>query len=70
MSTYFDRFEIVHILRKNIDMKLGLVTKPDKRNMGTPKKIDDNVMSADCDVIVFFLIYGQSEQSRSRILKT
>ena len=51
-------------------MKLGLVTKPDKRNMAMPKKIDDDVMSADCDAIVFFLIYGQSEQSRSRIPKT
>ena len=40
-------------------MKLGPVTKLDKRNTATSKKIDDNVMSANCDAIVIFLIYGQ-----------
>ena len=39
-------------------MKLGPVTKLDKRNK-TLKKIDDDVMSANCDVIVAFPIYGQ-----------
>ena len=40
-------------------MKLGPVTKLDKRNTSTSKKFVDKVMSANCDVIVFFPIYGQ-----------
>ena len=40
-------------------MKLGLTTKIDKRNKTTSKKIDDNVMSANCKIINIFLIYGQ-----------
>ena len=40
-------------------MKLGAVTKLDKRNKTTPKKFDDNVMSANYDVIVIFPIYVQ-----------
>ena len=40
-------------------MKLGPVTKLDKRNKTKPKKIDDDLISANCDVIVIFLIYGQ-----------
>ena len=36
-------------------MKLGPVTKPDK---GKSKKIDE-IMSANCDVSVFFPISGQ-----------
>ena len=43
----------------DIDFKLGQVTKLDKRNKTTLKNLDDDVMSADCDVIVIFLIYGQ-----------
>ena len=43
---------------QDIDMKLGPVTKLDKRNMSTLKNFDDGVMSANCDVTVFFLIYG------------
>ena len=44
-------------------MKLGPVTKLDKRDK-TPKKKkkkkkDDDVMSETCDVIVIFQIYGQ-----------
>ena len=39
-------------------MKLGPVTKPDKRNKTTSKKIYDDVMSKNCDVIVIFPIYG------------
>ena len=39
-------------------MTLGPVTKLDKRNMTMSKKFDDDVMSANCDVIVFFPIYG------------
>ena len=42
----------------DIDMKLGLVTKLDKRNTATSKKFDDEVMSANCDVNVFFPIYS------------
>ena len=34
-------------------MKLGLVTKPDN-----VKKFEDDVMSENCDVIVFFPTYG------------
>ena len=40
-------------------MKLGPVTKLNKRNKMTPKKFDDDFMSAKCDVIVVFPIYGQ-----------
>ena len=40
-------------------MKLGPVTKLDKRNKTTSKKIDDDNMSANCDVIFIFPIYGQ-----------
>ena len=40
-------------------MKLGPVTKLDKRNMATSKKPDDSIMSVNCDVNVFFLIYNQ-----------
>ena len=40
-------------------MKLGPVTKLDKRNKTTTKKFDDEVMSANCDVITIFSIYGQ-----------
>ena len=39
-------------------MKLGPVTKLDKRNKTTSKKFDDNVMSENCDVIVIFRIFG------------
>ena len=38
-------------------MKHRILTKPDKRNTATSKKIDDDVMTANCDVIVFFPIY-------------
>ena len=40
-------------------MKLGPVTKLYKRNKATSKKFEDGVMSANYDVIVIFLIYGQ-----------
>ena len=40
-------------------MKLGPVTKPDKENKATSKKIDDDVMLTNCDIIVFFPNYGQ-----------
>ena len=38
-------------------MKLGPVTKLDKKNKATSKKFDG--MSANCDVIAIFPIYGQ-----------
>ena len=40
-------------------MKLGLVTKVDKRNKTRSKKFDDDVMSENCDAIVIFPIYDQ-----------
>ena len=49
----------------DIDMKLGPVTKLDKRDTATSKKIDDNVMSVNCDATVIFLIFGNLEQSGS-----
>ena len=39
-------------------MKLGPVTKPDKRNKTMSKKFDDDVMLGNCDVIVILPIYG------------
>ena len=40
-------------------MKLGPVTKLDKRNKTTLKKFDDDVISANYEVTVIFPIYGQ-----------
>ena len=40
-------------------MKLGPVTKLDKRNKTTSKIFDDDVMSTYCDAIVIFLVFGQ-----------
>ena len=40
-------------------MKLGPVTKLDRRNRITSKEFGDNVMSTNGDVIVIFPIYGQ-----------
>ena len=42
-------------------MKIGSVAKLDKRNMATSKMFDDGGMSANCDDIVIFPIYGQVE---------
>ena len=42
----------------DIDMKLGPVTKLDKRNKTTSKKIDVDFMSETCDVNIIFPIYG------------
>ena len=39
-------------------MKLGPVTKFDKRNKAKPKNFDDDVMPANFDLIVIFPIYG------------
>ena len=56
-------------------MKLGEKTKLNKKNTSQSKKFDDNVMSANCDVIVFFPIYGQFSairklDSRCMVCKT
>ena len=56
-------------------MKLGPVTKLDKRNKTTSKKIGDDVMLANCEVIVIFPIYGQfgaiwKPDSRGIVCKT
>ena len=40
-------------------MKLGTVTKLDKGNKTTSKIVTDDVILANCDVIVTFPIYGQ-----------
>ena len=40
-------------------MKLGPVTKLDKKNKTTSKKFDDHIMSENWDVIVICPIYGQ-----------
>ena len=40
-------------------MKLEAVTKLDKRNKNTFKKIDDDVMPENCDVIAIFPIYSE-----------
>ena len=42
----------------DIDMKLGPVAKLKKRNTATSKKIDDDKMLINCDIIVIFSIYG------------
>ena len=43
----------------DIDMKRGPVTKLDKGNTINVKKVDDNIMLENCDVIVFLLICRQ-----------
>ena len=40
-------------------MKLGPVTKLDKRNKTTSKKINNDLMSENCDIIVIFWIFCQ-----------
>ena len=40
-------------------MNLLPVTQLEKRNKRMSKKIDDDVVLANCDVIVIFPIYGQ-----------
>ena len=53
--------EICHNSRTSddINMKLGPVTKLDKKNKTTSKKFDADVMPENCDVIVIFRIFGQ-----------
>ena len=45
-------------------MKLGPVTKRNKKNRKTCKKVDNDVISKTCEVIVIFSIYGQFEAIR------
>ena len=40
-------------------MKLGPVTKLKKRNKIIPKKIDADLMSGNCDIVVIFPFYSQ-----------
>ena len=51
-------------------MKPGPVTNLDKRNKATSKKLDVDVMSENCDVIVIFRILANLEQSGCRIPNT
>ena len=56
-------------------MKLTPVTKLDKINKTTSKKINNDVISTNCDVIVIFRIYGQfgairKQHSGRRVCKT
>ena len=56
-------------------MKLGPVTKLGKRNTALSKNFYDYFMSANCDVIVIFPIYGQfgaipKPDSRLMVCKT
>ena len=56
-------------------MKLRPITNIDKRNKAMSKKFDNDVMAANCDVIVIFSIYGQFRDirklhSRWRVCKT
>ena len=43
----------------HIDMKLGPVTKLNKRNTTTSKRLHNDVILINCDVIIIFWIYGQ-----------
>ena len=43
----------------DIDMELGPATKLDKRSKTTSKKIDDDIISENCDAIAVFPIYDQ-----------
>ena len=40
-------------------MKLGPVTKLDRRNKTTSKNFEDDVILENCDIIPIFPIYGQ-----------
>ena len=44
-------------------MKLGPETKLDKKNKTTSKKLDDDVMSENCDVIVILVLPRTSKQT-------
>ena len=48
-------------------MKLRPVIEFDKGNTGNVKKINDDTMSVNCDVIVFFQFMVNLEQSGSQM---
>ena len=48
-------------------MKLGPVTKCDKRNKTKSKEFDDDIMLANCDAIVFFQFMAILVQSWNHI---
>ena len=48
-------------------MKLGPVTNLGKRNTSPSKKIDDDVISVNCDAIVIVSSYTNLQQSGSQI---
>ena len=48
-------------------MKLGPVTKLEKRNKTTSKKFDEDVISENCEVIVIFRFMANLGLSGSRI---
>ena len=50
----------------NIDRKIGPVTKIDKRNKAMSKKINNESILANFDVIVIFSIYGKSGAIRKQ----
>ena len=43
-------------------MKPGTVTKLDKGNTSMSKNFGDDAILTNCDVIISFLIYGQSRE--------
>ena len=51
-------------------MKLGPVTKLDKRNKTTSKSFDDNIMSKIVTSLLFFGFFANLEQSGDRIPDT
>ena len=59
MKEIYERNHRNSRISDDIDMKLGPVTKLDKRNKTTSKRFYDDVMSTNCEVIVIFPIYGQ-----------
>ena len=53
-----------------LNMKLGAVTKLDKRNKPTSKNFDNDVISGNCDVLSFFKFLANLEQPGDRIPDT
>ena len=49
------------------DVKLGPVTKLNKRNKTTSKKFDEDVIPENCDAFAIFQFTANLEQSESRI---
>ena len=53
------RFFLNNSTSHGIDMKLVPVTKLNKRNTAASERSDNDIVLSNCDIIVFFLIYGQ-----------